>query len=121
DEDPRADHRSDDEGGGVEPGDRLDEVGLRLLGRGHWRRKLVAPAKGRYVLPLDNPNTRGRPCASCPVKKSSSTCSSTSSSATRSRPSICGSCSTPPPSAASPTSRRSSDWSTRPTRSRTKW
>src|SRR2546422_6431268 len=38
DEDPRPDHRTDDEGGGVEPGDRLDEIGLRLLGGGHVAR-----------------------------------------------------------------------------------
>jgi len=38
DENPRADHRPDDEGGGVEPGDRLDEIGLRLLGGGHLAR-----------------------------------------------------------------------------------
>ena len=34
DEDPRADHRSDHEGGGVEPGDSFDELGLRF-GGGH--------------------------------------------------------------------------------------
>src|SRR5437773_1482791 len=49
DEDPRADHGPDDQGGGVEPGERLDEFSLRLLGGGHWRRKLVARSKGRYV------------------------------------------------------------------------
>src|SRR6266702_4752200 len=35
DEDPRTDHRPHDERRGVEPGDGPDELGLRLLGRGH--------------------------------------------------------------------------------------
>src|SRR2546425_411350 len=60
DEDPRADHRPDDEGGGVEAGDRFDEIGLRLLGRGHRVVNLVAPAKGRYVLGRHTPPLHAR-------------------------------------------------------------
>src|SRR6266699_1012845 len=122
DEDPRPDHRPDHQGRGIEPGDRLDEIGLWLLGSGHWRGNLVAPAWGRYVPGRRNDSlTRGPPCASCPGKKNSSTCSSRSPRATRSRPSISAGCSTRPPSAASRRSKRSSAWSTRPTRSRTRW
>src|SRR2546430_14491304 len=58
DEDARPDHRPDDEGGGIEPGDRLDEIGLWRLRGGHRRRKLVAPAEGRYVLRRSTTLTR---------------------------------------------------------------
>src|SRR5207245_6465086 len=78
DENARPDHRPDDQRRGVESGDRLDEVDLRLLGGGHWRGNLVAPAWGRYVgWRRAPPLTRETlPCACCPGKKSSSTCSS---------------------------------------------
>src|SRR2546429_59541 len=93
DEDSRADHRAHDEGRGVEPGDRFDELGLRLLRGRHpwvprlggrwWSLNLVAFSGGRYLgspFPVPRP-----PCVCSPGKKSSSICSSRSPSATKKR------------------------------------
>src|SRR5207247_7136550 len=130
DEDARADHRADHEGRGIEPRDRLDEFGARLLRGRHVAAllvvcgavgNLVATAGGRYVLRRIFRQPRGSPCAYCRGMRNSSPCSSKWPTATRKPRNICASCSPRRRSAARRTSKRSSASSTRPTKSPTKW
>src|SRR6267378_1411530 len=116
DEDAGADHRSDDEGGRIEPRNRsheLDPLGL-TRGSSHEADNLVVIPDGRYL--CGPPRPPEIPCVSCRAKKSFSICSPKSPTATRKPQITCGNCSKLPPTAARRTSRRSSGWSTKPIR-----
>src|SRR5207249_4260211 len=118
DEDAGADHGPHDEGRGVEPRNGPDEFGARGLRGGHGASNLVALSVDRY---LSAPPFLGTPCASCLATKSSLTCSPMSPTATRKLRNTCATCLRPLPTGARRSSRRSSGWSTRRTRSRTRW